>query len=145
MTAPTRLRIPRLAALLALCVALTLPLQAVAAGTPQFTKETQQAFEAQLKSGQIASATFNKRIRSLRITLKRGQHFTYTYPKKGSPAVEAKLRAHHVTFTKLSTTEAKKDAKKPAKHKIRYIAGAVVIVLILIAALVLVLRRRQAD
>jgi hypothetical protein len=144
MTAPTRLLRLCLAALLALSLALALPLQAIAAA-PKYTKETKQGFEAQLKHHEIASAKFNNRIRSLRITTKSGQLFTFAYPKKGSRAVEAQLRAHHVSFTKLSATEAKNDEKRPVKHKIRYIVAAVVLVLILIGALVLVLRRRRSE
>ncbi len=140
----TRLRPLIPATLLVLCLALALPASGLAESTPTYTKETQQAYEAQLKKHEIASAVFNKRIRSLRITTKSGEHFTYKYPKKGSAAVEAQLKAKHVPFSKLTPSEAKQELKKkPVKHKLRYIVGGVVIVIVVIIGLVLVLRRRR--
>jgi hypothetical protein len=111
-----------------------------------YVKETLPAFEAQLNGRQIQAATFNKHVRSMRLTLKNGEHKLVIYKAKGSPALIAKLQAHHVPVTILSKTAAEKEAKaKPTHHKIRYIVGAVVIAVIVIAGLVLLISRRRRD
>jgi hypothetical protein len=125
-----------------LCLALALPAAGLAAATVTYVPESKQAFEAQLNKGEIASATFNKRLRSLRIDLKSGEHFLYKYPKKGSPALEAQLKARKVSVTVLSPTQATKEVK-PAKHKLRYIAGGILIVIILVVGIVLLVNRRR--
>jgi ATP-dependent Zn protease len=145
MTGLTRARLLGLAALAALCLALAMPASGLGAATPTYTKETQQEFEKQLKSHDIASVTVNKRLRSLRITLKNGQHFLYHYAKKGEPKLVSELQARHVTVTVLKPAEAAKEVK-PAKHKLRYIAGGILIVVVLIVGVVLLVNRtRQRD
>ncbi len=148
MTVPTPLRQLAVAAL-TLCLVLATPVAGLAATTPEFTEESKQAFEQQLAKGEIASAEFNKRVRSLHIKTKNGTLYLYRYPRKGSPAVESELKAHHVTFTILKPAAAEKEAKstsKPAKHKIRYIVGGVVLVLIVVGLVVFFVRRgRMSD
>jgi hypothetical protein len=148
MTAPTPMRQLASVVPLALCLALALalPSGALAAEgtTPKFTKESREAFEQQLAKGEIKSAEFNKKLRSLHITTKNGTLYLFHYEKKGAPAVEAKLKAKHVSFTVLTPKEAATEAKaKPKKHKIRYIAGGVVVLLIVIGAVVYFVRRRN--
>ncbi|MGO9489835.1 MAG: hypothetical protein ACLQBB_12505 [Solirubrobacteraceae bacterium] len=144
MTGLTRLRPLGPATLFALCIALVLPASGQAAATVTYTKESQPAYESQLAKDEIASATFNKRVRSLRITTKNGQYFLYKYPKKGSPQVEQALKAKHVTVTVLTPAEAEKEAKaKPVHHKIRYIAGGILIVIVIVVGVVLLVRRRR--
>jgi hypothetical protein len=118
-----------------------------AAESITYVKETLPAFETQLSAHQIAAATFNKRVRSMRVTLKNGEHKLVIYSAKGSPALIAKLEARHVPVTILSKAAAENEAKaKPKHHKIRYIAGAVVIAVIVIAGLVLLISsRRRRD
>lgn len=132
---------------MALCLALALLTSAAGAGAAEdvhYTKESLAEFETQLSGGQIQSATFNKRIRSLRLTLKNGDHKLVIYKAHGSPALMAKLQAKHVPFTVLAKAQAEKEAKeKPVHHKIRYIAGAVVIAVILIVGAVLIVNRRR--
>jgi hypothetical protein len=144
MTGLKRLRPLGPLALLALVVALALPPVGFAAATPQYTKETQQAYEKQLKSGEIAEGTFNKKLRSLHIKTKKGELFLYKYPKKGEPALASQLKAHHVTVTILKPSEAAKEVK-PVKHKLRYIAGGILIVVILIVGVVLLVNRRRTG
>ncbi len=145
MTGLKRLRPLGLMAPLALVMALALPAVGLGAATVTFTKESQQAYEKQLKAGEIESATFNKRLRSVHIKTKNGELFLYKYPKKGEPALAAQLEAHHVPVTILKASEASKEVKtKP--HKLRYIAGGILIVVILIVGgVVLVNRRRNRD
>jgi hypothetical protein len=145
MTGVMRARVLVLVALSAISMALLAPALAGAEATPTYVKESQQAYESQLKKGEIAAATFNKRLRSLRLTLKNGEHVLYRYPRKGSPALEAALKARHVPITVLTPSQAAKEVK-PAKHKLRYIAGGILIVVIIVVAVVLLVnRRRERD
>jgi hypothetical protein len=144
MTGLKRLCPLGLLAPLALFVALALPSAGLAAATPTYTKETQQAYEKQLNSGEIAEGTFNKKLRSLHIKTKHGELFLYKYPRKGEPALASQLKAHHITVTVLKPTEAAKEIK-PAKHKLRYIAGGILIVVILIVGVVLLVNRRRRE
>jgi len=131
-----------IAAAAALVLALALPAGVLAAAaTPKYTKESKQAYEAQLNKGEIAEAVFNKPVRSLRLTLKDGRHVLYTYEKKGSQALEEQLAAKGVTATQLKGTGKKKH--KAAKHKRLYIAIAVLVVLVLIGGALLLMRRRR--
>ena len=148
MNVPTPTRQLASVVLMALCLALAAPAYALAAEgtTPKYTKESREAFEQQLSKGEIKSAEFNKKLRSLHITTKNGTLYLYHYEKKGAPALESKLKANHVTFTVLAPSAASKEAtalKKPAKHKIRYIVGGVVVLLIVIGAIVYFVRRRS--
>ncbi len=144
MTGLKRLRPLGLMVVPALVVALVLPAAGLAAATPEYTKESQQAYEQQLKANEIVEGTFNKKLRSLHIKTKNGQLFIYKYPKKGEPALAKELEAHHVTVTILKPSEAAKEVK-PTKHKLRYIAGGILIVVVLIVGVVLLVNRRRSE
>ncbi len=144
----TRAPLPRKIAACLACLALFCSLAAAPAvaaePTVHYTDESMQAYEQQLASGQIQSATFNKRIRSLRLTLKNGQHVRVIYPPKDEPKLDAALRAKGVPVTVLSPAEAKTEAAKgPVHHKIRYIAGGVLIAVVVIVGAVLLIDRRR--
>jgi hypothetical protein len=144
MTGLTRLRPPGPAALLAICVALALPAEGLAAAaTPTYTKESRQAYESQLQKGEIAEATFNKFVRSLRLTLKNGDHVIYSYPSKGAPKLEAELKARSIPVTALRGHKHKH--KKAAKHTRRYVAIGIVVVLLLAGVAFLMFRRRPSG
>jgi hypothetical protein len=129
-----------------LILALLSPGVGAVAAAVTYTKEKLPEFETQLSGGQIQAATFNKRIRSMRLTLKNGEHKLVIYEKKGSPALIAKLQAKHIPVTVLAKAEAEKEAKeKPKHHKIRYIVGGVVIAVIVIVGAVLLIRRGRRD
>jgi hypothetical protein len=136
-----------LATVAALMLSLSAPLSgALGKTTPQYTKETKQAYEAQLSKGEIREATFNKKLRSLHIETKTGQLFIYRYGKKESKKLASELEAKHVKVKFLSSTQADKEAKtKPAKHKLRYIAGGVLIAVIVIVGIVLLVNRRREE
>ena len=143
MTGLTRRRALGPVALAAMLLALALSAaSAAAAPTPIYTKESKQGYEAQLNKGEIASAVFNKPVRSVRLTLKDGRHFLYTYPRKGSQALEEQLTAKGVPVSKLAGT-GKKHHKAASKHTRRYIAIAIVVVLLLIGGGLLLARRRR--
>jgi len=117
---------------------------AAAETTVVYVKESQQAYEQQLASHEIQSATFNKRVRSLHLTLKNGQHVLYRYPAHDSKSLEAKLKAAGIPVSALTPKAAKAEAAKtPVKHKLRYIAGGILIVVIVIVVVVLLIDRRR--
>jgi hypothetical protein len=112
--------------------------------TIKYKDENGQEFERQLNAHEIKAATFNKRIRSLHITLKNGEHFRYRYPTKTVHVLAAQLAAKGVPVTVLTPEEAKKEASKaPIKHKLRYIAGGILIVVIVVVGGVLIWNRRR--
>jgi uncharacterized protein HemX len=145
--APFTIRVAARAASLA-CLALLLAVSvAVAASAPTYQPESLKTYEQQLASGQIQAVTINKKLRSLRITLKDGSYVLAKYPRKQEPKNVAALEAKHVPVTILTPTEAAKQVtKKPVHHKLRYIAGGIVIVVILIVGAVLYFnRKRQSE
>ena len=136
--------------MLAVCVALSLLAPAAIAAEPTITykHESEAEFAQQLAARKIQSATVNKRLRTVRLTLKDGTHVLAKYPKHQEPQTVAKLKAHGVAVSVLAKADAEKEAKskKATHHKLRYIVGAVVIAVIVIAGgVLLVNRRRQRD
>jgi ATP-dependent Zn protease len=148
MTAPTRAFRLRIAAGAFLCLALVFSPLALAAEETSihYTDETLQQYEQQLSRGQVKSVTINKRLRSLRVTLKDGSHVKARYKAKGEPEQVAKLEAKHVPFKVLSPAAAEAEAKKvPRHHKLRYIAGGALLVVIVVVGGVLYFRRRREE
>jgi cytochrome bd-type quinol oxidase subunit 1 len=145
--APFSIRIAVCAALLACSVLMLLAGAASAAGVATYQPESFKTYEQQLASGQIQAVTVNKKLRSLRITLKDGSYALAKYGPKEEPKSVAALEAKHVPVTILTPTEAAKQvAKKPVHHKLRYIAGGIVVVVILIVGAVLYInRKRQSE
>jgi hypothetical protein len=137
----------RKAALLALTVCLALVLTAPVAGAAEakvtYTHESLKAYEQQLASGQIQAAQFNKRVRSLHLTMKNGKHMLVKYAAKEEPKLAAQLEAKGITVTVEKAAEAVKEAKKPVKHKLRYIAGGILVVVVLVVGAVLLVDRRR--
>ncbi len=134
----------------ALCVALAMLAAPAGAGAEEvvvhYVKESLPQFEEQLHKGQVSAVTFNKRVRSMRVTLKNGQHVLVVYPPKESAAYIAKVEGAHAHVTILAATQAKQEAKKPVHHKLRYIAGGVLLVVIIIVGVVLLVnRKRERD
>ena len=118
--------------------------QAVAETTIHYTKESLPEYEQQLASGQITAATINKRVGSVRLTLKNGQHYLVHYKAHTEPTVAAALAARGVTVAVLAPSEAQKEAAKmPVHHKLRYIAGGILIVVIVIVGAVLLVDRKR--
>jgi hypothetical protein len=110
-----------------------------------YQPESYAEYQQQLAAGQIQAVTINKRLRSLRITLKDGRYVLAKYQPKEEAKVAGALAAAHVPVVVLSSTAALAEVKaKPAHHKIRYIAGGVLLVLIVIVVAVLLVRRRRA-
>jgi hypothetical protein len=129
------------------CASLLAGAAAVRAATIVYAPESFTEYEQQLNGGQIKAVTINKRVRSLRVTLKDGRYMLARYKPKEEKKAAAALQAKHVPVTLLTATEAGKEvktkAKKPVKHKLRYIAAAVLVVVIIIVVAVLLIRRRR--
>ena len=143
----------RIAASLA-SLALVLVLVLAAAGPAaaeagvHYVKEDLPAYEQQLSGGQIAAATINKRVGTVRLTLKNGEHFLVHYKSHEEPTVYAALTGKGVVVTVLKPSEAQKESKAPVKHKLRYIAGGILIVVVVIVGAVLLVdrkRKREAE
>lgn len=141
---PRARNLTRLPVLACLALALLAPAAGAAEGTVTYTHEDLKAYEQQLARGQIQSATFNKRVRSLHLTLKDGRHVLYKYGPKQEPTLAAALHAKGVPVTVLKPAEADREAKKtPVHHKLRYIAGGILIAVIVIVGTVLLVDRRR--
>jgi hypothetical protein len=129
------------------CLALACLLRAApslaAESAVHFQKESIQEYEKQLAGAQIVEATFNKKVRSLHLTLKDGRHVLVKYGKGEEPKLAAALRAKGVPVTILAPAAAAKEAKKPVKHKLRYIAGGILVVVVVVVGAVLLIDRRR--
>jgi len=125
---------------------------AVAAGAApplHYQHETFKEYEQQLDGGHVGSVEINKRVGSVRVTLKNGQKFVAKYKRKEEKNVAAALQAKGVPVSVLKPTEASKEVVKVNKtihHKLRYIAGGILIVVIVIVGAVLFIsRKRKRD
>ena len=136
----------------ALCLAAAGPLASIAAAAAEATivyaPESEATFARQLAAKRIESVIVNKRLRSLRVTLKDGSHVLAKYPKKQSEQTIARLQARGVAVTELSTKEAERQAGKGKSHhhKIRYIVGgALIVVIVVVLGVLLFNRGRRRD
>lgn len=146
MIATTRASLLATTAALLACLACVAMLPAAVAtaaeGTITYTKESLQEFEKQLAAKQIATVTINKRLRSMRTTLKDGRHVLAHYVPKGEQQAVATLTAKHVPFEVLKPAAAIKELPKKG-HKLRYIAGGILIVVVLVVGTVLYVDRKR--
>jgi len=148
MTRPTKASLATKIAVSVVCLACaSLIPAAVAAGaevTVTYQPESLTVFHQQLAGGQIHAVTINKRIRSLRVTLKDGRYVLAKYAAHEEPKIAAALAEKHVTVTVLTPKEAAKAV--PVHHRLRYIAGGILlVVLIVVGAVLLINRRRKRE
>jgi hypothetical protein len=108
-----------------------------------FVHESLPEFETQLKGGQIREAAINRRLKTVRLTLTDGRHMLITYSRGEEPRVRSELEAKHVPVSVLNTAQAKKAPKKAVKHKLRYIAGGIVVAIVVIVGGVMLYNRRK--
>ncbi len=145
-TASITSKVALLLACLSCLLLLPAALAAGAEGTIAYQHESLQEYEKQLAAGKIEAASINKVLKSIRITLKDGSHVLAKYGKGEEPKVKQAMQAKGVQVTILSHSVASKEAKKSPKHKLRYIAGAIVIVVLIVVGGVLFLdRKRKAQ
>jgi magnesium-transporting ATPase (P-type) len=133
------------AALVALLPALSAAVLAVPAGaaTIHFEKESLQAYEAQLRHGQVHALTFHPGAATghLHISLNNGAHMTVVYAETEQGKLVAQAQAAKARV-KVAAAVTKKTTA--VKHKLRYIAGGILIVVIVIVLMVLLIGRRRA-
>ena len=125
--------------LLALCLLAACAAQAGAQEVVHYQHESFPAFEGQLNTGQIETATFNKKAHTLHLRLKDGRHVLVSYPSHQEPQLAARLEARSVAVH----VQKKKKATTAVHHKLRYIAGGILIVVIIVVAVVLLIDRRR--
>ena len=137
-------RVPHALTLTMMLLALLALSASAAHGAVGYAHESLQQFEAQLKGGQISEATINRRLRSVRVTLTDGRHVRAQYAAGEEPRVRSELEAKHVAVSVLNTGQAKKaHVKKAVHHKLRYIAGGIVIAIVVIVGGVALYNRRK--
>jgi cell division septal protein FtsQ len=111
--------------------------------TVHYQKESLQEYEKQLAGGQIQTARVNKKARSIRLRLNDGRHVLVKYGAGQEPTYVAQLRAKGISVTILQPAQASTKAKKPVKHKLRYIAGGLLIVVVIVVGAVLLIDRKR--
>lgn len=148
MTATTRARALSLAVCAVLCLAAGFATLARADDASiNYESESVSTYESQLSSGQIASVAVNKRLRSLHVTLKSGQHVKLRYKAHEEAKRVAALEAKSIPVTVLNKAEAEKEAKAVPHHHTKRrtlaIVAVVVVVLLIAAGVALMLARRR--
>ncbi len=139
----------RTALCLALLVCLSLGFSAIATAaepTIKYAPESFATYQQQLAAGKVKAVTINKRVRSLRLTLKDGSYVLAKYKPHEEKKVASALEAKGVSITVLQPSEAAKEVvKKPVKHKLRYIAGGILVVVVVVVGLVLFVDRKRKS
>ncbi len=77
-----------------------------------YVPESFAAYEAQLASGQVREVTFNKRIRTVRVTLTDGRHVKAKYARGEFVRTMDQLTSKHVPATILTRTEAEQEVNR---------------------------------
>jgi hypothetical protein len=101
--------------------------------------ESYPALQAQVKADQVRDAVFNKKAHTVHIVLKSLTRENVLYPSHQYLALTAQLKAQGA---KILLTHAKVK-KKSTHHKLRYIAGGIVVVAVIGIAGLLYVRRRR--
>jgi len=129
------------------CACLVPIANAGAAASVKYQQESAATYEQQLAAGEIQSATFNRKVRSLHLLLKDGRHMLLKYGPKEGGKLTTQLKAKGVPVTVLSHSQAVKESgATPVHHKLRYIAGGIVLaVIVVVGAVLLINRRRQRQ
>jgi hypothetical protein len=105
-----------------------------------YEEESLEAFEAQLRAGQIRTAEFNRVAHHLHLVLRNGRYLLVDYPGHEQRVLQARLLAAGVPVTIEYTPAAK---TKPVHHTLRYVAAALLVVVLILLAVLLILRRRR--
>jgi hypothetical protein len=112
----------------------------MAASVVHFQPESLSAFQRQLAAGEIHAVTFNKIPHSMHLSLNDHQHLLVVYPPQQYKAVFAQVTAKGVSVKFVKHAKA---AAKPAHHKLRYIAGGILVLFIVVVLIVLLVGRRR--
>jgi hypothetical protein len=126
---------------------MTVAFLAMAAGTLaaiHFEREDLPALNQQLGHREVHSLSFHPSATGpghVHVSLNDGRHMTVEY----AASEQAQLVAlGHTDGARVTIAKAKaKPAKKPVKHKLRYIAAGILVVVIVVVAAVLLIDRRR--
>ncbi len=131
-----------LASLLALAAIASLSMGAAFAEGVHFQKESLKSYEGQLSKGEVHALAFHPGSPTghLHISLNNGGHMTVVYAAGEQAKLFAKAQAKGARV-QIATAKAKKAVA--VKHKLRYIAGGILIAVILIVLVVLLIGRRR--
>lgn len=127
-------------ALTLLCLAGTIAAPVLATTAIHFQRESYAALLAQLHKGEVHALVLHPQGYKAHASLDNGGHFTATYPPGEVSRLEAQARAKGASFTVATSTH----KATSTHHKLRYIAGAILIVVILVVLAVLLVGRRRA-
>ena len=132
-----------LAAACALLVAAVIAVPAGAATVVHFQQEGLQAYVVQLHKGEVHALTFHPGTPTghLHISMDNGRHYTVAYTSSEQGKLVAEAQANHARV-QIASVQVKKTA--PVKHKLRYIAGGILILVIIVVLIVLLIGRRRA-
>jgi hypothetical protein len=115
---------------------------AFAATAIHFEKETLPALEKQLRAHEVHALAFHPSPAPghIHASLNNGSHMTIVYAPSEQERLVALARAEGtpVAVAVKSTT-----ASKPVHHKLRYIAGGILVAVIIVVAAVLLIDRRR--
>jgi hypothetical protein len=116
---------------------------ALAATTIHFERESLPAMTVQLHHRQVHALSFHPATPTghIHVSLNDGRHMTVAYASSEQAHLLALARAAGTPVT-VATVKAKK-AKPAAQHKLRYIAGGLLVLVIIVVLAVLLIDRRR--
>jgi hypothetical protein len=115
---------------------------AVAATTIHFERETVPALKTQLAHAQVHALSFHPASPTghVHVSLNDGRHMTVAYASSEQAQL---LAVAHQANTPVTIAKAKTTVAKPAHHKLRYIAGGILVLVIIVVLAVLLIDRRR--
>jgi ATP-dependent Zn protease len=125
----------------AVTVALLVCACALASATPTLAatplpQESLVIFEGQLNGHQVTAVTVHTKTHTFHISLKDGRRISIAFPASQQQRLEGDIRAQGIAVQVAKV-------QPPPSHKLRYIVGAIVIVLIVLAIVGLLYMRRR--
>ena len=132
-----------LSAACALCVCAAITATAPAATAIHFQSESLSALKLQLQHGEVHALSFHPATGTghVHVSLNDGRHMTVAFTATEQAQLVALARAHN---TPVTVAVAKpKAAAKPVHHKLRYVAGGILVLVIVVVAAVLLIDRRR--
>jgi hypothetical protein len=126
-----------------LVAGLAMSATALAATAIHFEPESLPALEGQLHHGQVHALSFHPSATTghIHVSLNDGKHMTVAYVNSEQAHVIALANA---AGTPVVIAQAKpKAAAKPVHHKLRYIAGGILVLVVIVVLAVLLIDRRR--
>jgi hypothetical protein len=121
---------------------LALSASAVAATVVHFEPESVSALKTQENHAQVHALSFHpgKGTGHVHVSLDNGRHMTVAYATSEQAALLTVARENN---TPVTIAKAKTATAKPAHHKLRYIAGGILVLVIIVVLTVLLIDRRR--